>query len=219
VGFEDAKRMVDEVAPLMPYMSRESRETIVIDMSDTIAERKQWTINDDEAEYVTTYRAKVEDWIKELAETHPVIHKIKNDEILTESDLQQLDDTLFNSELTLNESRLKQIYHRQNTSLVELIRNILGLYEFPSPEDTIKDAFQTFVIENNKHYTADQLNFIRTLQTVFLRKKHIEFSTLWNAPFTNFGTSAPMPMFSQEELNAFVNICNGVEREIFGLEA
>ncbi len=219
VGFEDAKRMVDEVAPLMPYMSREARETIVIDMSDTIAERKQWTIKDDEAEYVTTYRAKVEDWIKELAETHPVIRKIKNDGILTESDLQQLENTLFNSELTLNESKLKQIYHRQNTSLVELIRNILGLYEFPSPEDTIKDAFQTFVIENNKHYTADQLNFIRTLQTVFLRKKHIEFSTLWNAPFTNFGTTAPMPMFSQEELNAFVNICNGVEREIFGSEA
>lgn len=219
VGFEDAKKMVDEVAPLMPYMSREARETIVIDMSDTIEERKQWTIKDDEAEYVTTYRAKVEDWIKELAEIHPVIRKIKNDEILTESDLQQLDNTLFNSELTLNESKLKQIYHRQNTSLVELIRNILGLYEFPSPEDTIKDAFQTFVIENNKHYTADQLNFIRTLQTVFLRKKHIEFSTLWNAPFTNFGTTAPMPMFSQEELNAFINICNGVEREIFGSEA
>jgi Type I site-specific restriction-modification system, R (restriction) subunit and related helicases len=219
VGFEDAKRMVDEVAPLMPYMSREPREAIVIDMSDTIAERKQWIIGEDESEYITTYRAKVEDWIKELAETHPVIRKIKNDEILTENDLQQLENTLFNSELTLNESKLKQIYHRQNTSLVELIRNILGLYEFPSPEETIKDAFQTFVIENNKHYTADQLNFIRTLQTVFLRKKHIEFSTLWNAPFTNFGTTAPMPMFSQEELNAFINICNGVEREIFGSEA
>jgi type I restriction enzyme R subunit len=219
VSFEDAKRMVDEIAPLMPYMSREPREAIVIDMGDTIAERKQWTIKDDEAEYVTTYRAKVEDWIKELAETHPVVRKILNDEILTESDLQQLENTLFNSELTLDESRFKQMYHRQNTSLVDLIKHILGLYDFPSPEDTIKDAFQTFIIENNKHYSADQLNFIRTLQTVFLRKKHIEFSTLWNAPFTNFGTTAPMPMFSQEELNAFIDICNGVEREIFGSEA
>ncbi|QLC50208.1 DEAD/DEAH box helicase family protein [Methanolobus zinderi] len=219
VSYEDAKRMVDEIAPLMPYMSREPRDTIVIDMSDKIAERKQWVINEDEAEYVTTYRENVENWIKELAETHPVVHKIKNDEIITESDLQQLEDTLFNSELTLNESRLKQIYHRQNTDLVELIKHILGLYDFPSPEETIKDAFQTFIIENNKHYTADQLNFIRTLQTVFLRKKHIEFSTLWNAPFTNFGTTAPMPMFSQEELNAFIDICNGVEREIFGSEA
>ena len=219
VTFDDAKKMVDEIAPLMHYISNETRDTIVIDMGDTIAERKQWIIGEDEAEYVTTYMEKVENWIKEIAETHPVVRKIKNDEILTESDLQQLENTLFNSELTLNESRLKQIYHRQNTSLVELIRHILGLYEFPSPNDTIKDAFQTFVIEHNKHYTADQLNFIRTLQTVFLRKKHVEFSNLWNAPFTNFGTNAPMPMFSQEELNAFINICNGVESEVFGSEA
>ena len=219
VSFEDAKRMVDEIAPLMRYISKEPREAIVIDMGDTIAERKQWIIGEDEAEYVTNYMEKVENWIKELAETHPVVCKIKNDEILTENDLQELENTLFNSELTLNELSLKQIYHRENTSLVELIRHILGLYELPSPEETIKDAFQTFVIENNKHYTADQLNFICTLQTVFLRKKHIEFSTLWNAPFTNFGTTAPMPMFSQEELNAFISICNGVEREVFSSEA
>lgn len=219
VSFEDAKRMADELAPFMPYMSKEPREVIVIDMGDTIEERKQWSIKDDKAKYVTTYRAKVEDWIKELAETHPAIRKIKNDEALTEKDLQQLENTLFSSELTLNESKLKQIYHRQDTSLVELIKHILGLYAFPSPEDTIKAAFDTYIVENNKHYTADQLNFIHTLQTVFLGKKHIEFSTLWNAPFTNFGTNAPMPLFSQEELNAFINICNGVEREVFSSEA
>lgn len=219
VSFEDAKRMVDEIAPLMRYMSKEARETIVIDMGDTIAERKQVIIGEEKPEYVTTYMERVENWIKELAETHPVVQKIKNDEILIESDLQQLEDTFFNSELILDESKLKQMYYRQNTSLVELIRHILGLYELPSPDETIKEAFQTFVIENNKHYTADQLNFIRTLQTVFLRKKHIEFSTLWNAPFTNFGTTAPMPMFSQEELNAFINICNGVERELIASEA
>lgn len=219
ISFDDAKMMIDEISPLMRYMSNEPNETIVIDMGDTIAEKKQWFIGEDEAEYVTTYKEKVENRIKEIAETHPTIIKIRNDDILTESDLQQLENTLFNSELTLSDSRLQQILHRQNSTLVDFIRHILGLYELPSPEDTIKDAFQTFVIENNKHYTADQLNFIRTLQTVFLRKKHIEFSTLWNAPFTNFGTTAPMPMFSKEELNAFIDICNGVEKEIFASEA
>lgn len=219
IGFDDAKMMIDEISPLMRYMTKESRETIVIDMGDTIEERTEWVIGDEKAEYETSYMEKIENWIKKLAETHPVIIKIKSDEILTESDLQQLEDTLFNSELTLSESRLKQIFHRQSSTLVDFIRHILGLYEFPSPENTIKDAFQTFIIENNKHYTADQLNFIRTLQTVFRKKKHVEFSNLWNAPFTNFGTNAPMPMFSKEELNAFIDICNGVERDIFASEA
>ncbi|WP_327036692.1 type I restriction-modification enzyme R subunit C-terminal domain-containing protein [Methanosarcina mazei] len=79
----------------------------------------------------------------------------------------------------------------------------------------IKDAFQTYIIGNNKHYSSDQLNFILTLQTVFLKKKHIEYSTLWLPPFTNFGTTAPFPMFTQEELNSFIDICKGVEKDIF----
>ncbi|WP_327036956.1 type I restriction-modification enzyme R subunit C-terminal domain-containing protein [Methanosarcina mazei] len=79
----------------------------------------------------------------------------------------------------------------------------------------IKDAFQTYIIGNNKQYSSDQLHFILTLQTFFLKKKHIEYSTLWQPPFTNFGTTAPFPMFSQEELNSFIDICKGVEKDLF----
>ncbi|ATU08595.1 type I restriction endonuclease subunit R [Methanohalophilus portucalensis] len=219
VDFEDAKKMVDEIAPLMPYMAKEPRETIVIDMGDTIEERKEWILNEEEAEYETAYKEKVENWIQELADTHPVIIKIKNDEPLTENDLDELEETLYNSELSLDISKINQILQRNNSTLVDFIKHVLGLYEYPSPNHVIKDAFDTFIIENNKQYSADQLNFIRTLQTVFLRKQHVEFSNLWNAPFTNFGTNSPMPMFSKEELNAFIHICNEVEEEIFVSEA
>jgi len=220
IGFDDAKMIMDELSALMPNMMKEPRDTIVINMSDTIQERKQWILSDDnEPEYAVQYRKKIEDWIRELAETHPVIRKIKNDEVLTEADLQSLENTLHNSQFAVSESKFNEMYHIQNTTLVEFIRHILGLYDYPSPDEKIKDAFNTYIIENNKQYNADQLNFIRTLQTMFLRKKHIEFSNLWNAPFTNFGTNAPMPMFSQEELNAFVGICNGIERDLFTAEA
>lgn len=220
IRFDDAKMIMGELSSLMPNMMKEPRETIVIDMSDTIEERKQWILTDDnEPEYAVQYRKKVEDWIKELAETHPVIMKIKNDEVLTEVDLQSLESTLYTSEFDVSESKLNEVYHLQNTTLVDFIRHVLDLYDYPSPDEKIKDAFKTYIIENNKDYNADQLNFIRTLQTVFLRKKHIEFSYLWNAPFTNFGVNAPVPMFSQEDLNAFIGICNGVEKELFSVEA
>ncbi|AKB24774.1 Type I restriction-modification system, restriction subunit R [Methanosarcina sp. MTP4] len=216
VSFEDVQALLSEIAPLMPYMAKEPRETIVIDMGDHIAERKEWEIFEGkEPEYVESYKEEVEAWIQNLAETHPVVQRIINDETLTESDLQLLEETLQNSALSLNESKLNQLYRHRETPLVEFIRLILNLYSSPSPEEKIKDAFQTYIIESNKQYSADQLNFIRTLQTVFLQKKHIDFHTLWNPPFTNFGINAPMPMFSQEEINAFIDICNGVEKEIF----
>ncbi len=75
------------------------------------------------------------------------------------------------------------------------------------------------MIENNKHYNADQLNFIRTIQTVFMKKKHLEIADLWEAPFTNFGVNAPVPMFDENDLNAFIGICNGLRTELFKAEA
>jgi len=219
IDFDDAKMIIDELSSLIPNMMKEPRDTIVINMGDMIKKRKQWILGDDEPEYVVQYRKNIEEWIKELAETHPVVRKIKNDEILTESDLQSLENTLYNSQFNVSESKLNELYHSQNTTLTEFIKHILGLYNYPSPDSKIRDAFNTYIIENNKQYNADQLNFIRTLQTMFIRKKHIEFSNLWNAPFTNFGTNAPMPMFSQEDLNAFISICNGVEKDLFTAEA
>ncbi len=222
VSFEDVQLLLSDLAPLMPYMAKEPRETIVIDMSDIIAERKKWEISDgNDPSYVEAYRREVEARIKALAETHPAVRKIKNNEPLTDYDLEQLEETLLNADLTPDNPKLSShasltyLYPSRQASLVDFIRQVLGLYSSPSPDALIKDAFQTYIIGNNKHYSSDQLNFILTLQTVFLKKKHIEYSTLWLPPFTNFGTTAPFPMFTQEELNSFIDICKGVEKDIF----
>jgi Type I site-specific restriction-modification system, R (restriction) subunit and related helicases len=215
VCFEDVQAILSDLAPLMPYMAKEPRETIVIDMSDVITERKEWQISKEkEPDYMQAYRHKVEARIKELAETHPTIQKIRHNEPLAEYDLQLLEETLLTSNLNTDDFKLNSLYPSLNTSLVDFIRQVLSLYSSPSLEALIKDAFQTYIAENNKHYSADQLNFILTLQTVFLKKKHIEYSTLWQPPFTNFGTNAPMPMFTQKELNSFIDICRALKENL-----
>ena len=150
-----------------------------------------------------------------LAREHPAIYKIERDEVLTEDDLRKLEETLNSPELYITEDVLQKAFNQNRGTLVQFIKNILGLYKFPDPEVRIKDAFNTYVIENNKHYSADQLNFIRTLQTVFAKKKHIEYSELFDAPFTNFGVNAPMPMFTEVELQDFIKICIRLEKEIY----
>ncbi len=225
VSFEDVQLLLSDLTPLMPYMAKEPREMIVIDMSDIIAERKEFWISDGkDPAYVESYRREVEARIKALAEAHPAVRKIKNNEPLTDYDLEQLEETLLNVNLDPDNPKintqsslknLTNLYPSKQASLVDLIRQVLGLYSSPSPDTLIKEAFQTYVRENNKQYSADQQNFILTLQTVFLKMKHIEYSTLWLPPFTNFGTTAPFPMFSQEELNSFIDICKGVEKDLF----
>ncbi len=216
VSFEDSQMLISEFAKLMKYMAPEPRKTIVLDMDDMIQQRKLIEFGPDaKQEYVKVYKEKVEDRIKRLADEHPAIMKIRNDEALTEDDLRDLELTLNNPELYITEDVLQKVFNQNKGTLVQFIKNILGLYKFPDPKERIRDAFNTYIIENSRHYSADQLNFIRTVQTVFSRKKHIEYAELFDAPFTNFGINAPMPMFTENELNDFINICGVLEKEIY----
>ena len=54
------------------------------------------------------------------------------------------------------------------------------------------------MIENNKHYSADQLNFIRTIESVFAKNHRLAEEDLRGPRLTNFGTDAPRPMFPED---------------------
>lgn len=71
------------------------------------------------------------------------------------------------------------------------------------------------MIANNQSYNADQINFLRAIQTVFAKKKHIEYADLFDPPFTNFGTQAPVPLFSKEQLIDIIKLCDELENEVF----
>ncbi len=216
ISFDDSQMLIKELAGLMRYMSKEPRKTIIIDQEDLIQSREKIVFGPDcEETYVSVYKEKVEEKIRRLAEEHPALRKIKQGEELDERDLRSLEETLNSPELFINEETLRKTYRQRTGTLVQFIKKVLGLYEFPQPEERIWDAFQTYIIENNRNYTADQLNFIRAIRSVFAKKKHLDYGDLFDAPFINFGARAPMPMFSEDELKSFIKICGSLEEELF----
>jgi len=217
ITFEDCQMLMNEFAELMRYKRSEPRPQIVLDLDDVIKERKIIEFGpDSREEYVHVYKEKVEMKIKNLATYHPTIRKIIADDVLTEEDLEYLERVLNSPEFDyVTEDILQRTYNQSKGTLVQFIKSILGYYKFPDPEEKIKEAFQTYIIENNRQYSADQLNFIRTVQSVFVRKKHIRMADFYEAPFTNFGIHAPTPLFSQDELDDFVALCGEMEGELF----
>ena len=213
ISYEDAQKLGREFAPLMRYKLPEPRPTITLDIDDVIQEAGTIEFGPLPSQmYVKTYLEKVEQRIKELADKHPTIMKIKNDEILTEDDLKNLETTLDGPDLYITEKTLQKVF-RQKGTLVQFIKTVLGLYKFPDPKTKIVDAFKTFMVEKN-YLNADQVNFLRTIQTVFMKKHHIEYSDLFEPPFTNFGTTAPIPLFQDEDLKEIIQICTALEGEI-----
>jgi len=213
VTIDDLFKIRDELTDLMSFKQPDPTPQIVIDMGDIVKQRTLIEFGPDRnEEYVDTYQAKVEKKIKEIAESEPVVQKIRNDEALTESDLEQLEKTLNAPDLFITEDNLKKIYSEHRGTMVQFVKKILGLYEFPDPKEKIKEAFSTFVIEKN-YLNANQVNFIRTLATVFSSTKHVELETFFNPPFTNIGS--PTSLFKKEELEEMVGLCNKLEIEVF----
>ncbi|MEE9223968.1 MAG: type I restriction-modification enzyme R subunit C-terminal domain-containing protein, partial [Thermoplasmata archaeon] len=215
---EDAQMLLEEFAPLMKYSRPEAREPIVLDIDDIMEKREvveYGPVMSPRTDFIKDYQAKVEKRIKRLAAEHPTIQKIKRDNILTEKDLHELERALNSPELFITEENLQKVYRQHRGTLVQFIKKILGLYEFPDPNKEIEEAFKTFMIEKN-YLNADQVNFLRTIQTVFAKKHHIEYSDLFEPPFsTSFGTKAPIPLFQKQDLEAVISMCQGLEQEVF----
>ena len=211
ITFNDTQLLIKEFGPLMKYRVPEKREQIVVDLYDSVTQRKVVEfLKEDTSQYVVDYKGRIESKIKELVNSHPTIQKIIRKEKITEDDLLNLEETLNKMGLNFSEYLLQEFYQG---SLVQFIKEILGLYSKESAQSTVKEAFETFMIENNKQYNADQLNFLKTLQTVFLSTKHVSMDMLFEAPFSNFGL-LPTELFEEEDLKKIIDLCNKIASEM-----
>lgn len=213
--FDETIAIIDELGPLMVYKRADEVPKITLDIGDIIQQRRLIEFGPmPNQEYIEVYKKKVENRIRELAENHPTIQKIKEDNVLVEADLQNLEKTLNSPELYITEDTLRKVYERHNGTLVEFIKVVLGLYKFPDPKQRIAEAFRTFMVENSEKLMADQIRFLRAVQTTFEAKKHIEYRDFFEPPFTNIG-NAPIPLFTKDELMGVLRLCNTLENEVY----
>ena len=212
ITIEKICQIRDELSPVMVYQQSEPVQTILIRMDDVIQQRDTIRYGP-ERESVDSqiYIEKVEKKIRELAESNPVILKIKNDEQITQADIESLADTLNSSELGITDKTLSKAYNTPKRDIVEFIRHILGLVKLSNKEDMIGEAFAGFLL--SKKFNPEQINFIRILEALFLSKRNIEYVDFFNLPFSNMGKSATS-FFEKEELLEMVKFCKILERGV-----
>ncbi len=215
ISYTDISILEKEFAPLMPYKRKEPRAMIVLDIDDVVQQRKLIEFAPDgKEEYVDVYKRQVEEKIYGLANSDPTVMKIKEGTPIYGEDIEKLEENLNSADLYINEKNLQKIYEQKGT-LTEFLKHILNVKKLKTPEEKIDEEFRNFIARHNQVYSADQINFLRTLQTVFVKKKHIDFGDLFEAPFTNFGVNAPMPLFEEQELKELVGLCQKLEKEAF----
>jgi type I restriction enzyme R subunit len=70
----------------------------------------------------------------------------------------------------------------------------------------VQRQFEGYITQHQ--YNADQIRFLRAVQSVFLEKRKLETADLYEPPLTNFGADAVEKWFSEKEVTEMVEFAN-----------
>lgn len=149
-----------------------------------------------------------------VVENHPVLQAIARGQPVDELQLLELERTLqreLTGDLEATPENLRKAYGVQVNSFLEFVRGVLELDALPDYESIVGSQFQRFITTH--HYNADQIRFLRAVQTVFLQKRRLALADLYEAPLTNFGENAVERWFSQQDIDDLLKMTEKISIE------
>lgn len=84
-------------------------------------------------------------------------------------------------------------------SLIEFLPRVLGLDGIPDYAEIVQRQFQAFIATH--HFNADQIRFLRAVQSVFLqRRRRLVRADLYDPPMSAFGDNAVGRWFTEPQV-------------------
>lgn len=172
------------------------RETIIVGPEGLAIDRK-------------TYQEKWVDKIVELRKTDPIVQKIFAGREVTEQEWESLARRLNSPEYYFDEKTLRKAFEQPTGSLTDFIHAALGQYKFPSREERIVTAFNSWVAEHSDSIKPEQAQMLRLLQARVLAGDRIEMRMFSQPPFSLWGGRVRMEqLFGKENLIKIVEELN-----------
>ncbi len=210
-SFETLNQIRDTLAE---EMKKKKKEVDILELDylhDFIAVRGYIMLTKSgEQMYVEQYRKLVEERILKLVANHPTIKAIQNGEQIDDWQLLELERTLTKElgegDLEVTPENLKKVFAHTADSFLGLVRQVLDMQYLPDYKDLVARQFETYVTQHN--YNADQIRFLRAVQSVFLQKRHLETADLYEPPLDMFGADAVERWFTEKEVDEVVEFAN-----------
>lgn len=201
---DDLNKVTDLLADQMKYRREKPNAFLMLDLPDYIEMRGFILLKGGtERVYVDEYKRRVEQGILELVESDPTIQAIGHGEPVTDKQLIELErtlqQTLGGAALELSEDNIRKAYGMKVGSLLEFLRELFDLDGVPDYGDIVRRQFEAFIATHP--FNADQVMFLRTVQSVFLQKRHMQLPDLYDAPsLTHFGDNAVERWFTGDQI-------------------
>ena len=197
------------LAGQMKYKRRQ-RSFLTLDLQDYIAISGYIMLTQTgEQMYVAEYRRQVEQRILDLVADNPAIQAIQRGQPVDDWQLLELERALqqaLGSELELSAENIRKAYGLKVDSLLGFLRQVLELDALPDYTQIVQHRFDEYITTHN--YNADQIRFLRAVQSVFLQKRRLQQADLYDPPLTNFGLDAVDKWFEEKDITELINFAN-----------
>jgi len=181
--FEDTDFLIREISPLMIYYQKEKKKLIRVDDPDFVLDVEEFKMEIKENPEFEKFKKS------------PLIQKMLKYGI-TWRELYRISNML----AKLNPSwTIEKIQREQD--FVLFLRNILNITDLPDPEYMIKQGFEKLINDRNKHYSSEQIKFLRILSSFFALNKRLERKDFTTHPLSE---ENPLAKFSEEELDEVI---------------
>ena len=155
------------------------------------------------------YQERWNETVVGLHRTDSAMQKIFAGEELIEEEWEALARRLNSPNFYFDEQRLRKAFEQPAGSLSDFIRAALGLYQFPTREERIEQAFRAWVAEHSASLKPEQAQMLNLLKARVLTGGKVEMRMFSQTPFSLLGGRVRMErLFGKEELARIVEELN-----------
>ena len=153
------------------------------------------------AESRRQYRRKVEQYVR-THQNHIAIHKLKYNQPLTPSDLEELERMLYESEEIESREKFEQSF-RDQMPLGVFIRRLVGL-----DQQAAKRAFGQYLEDSTLH--ANQIHFLNQIINYLTQNGVMSPGLLYESPFTDIHSEGLDGVFDDSDADKIVGIIRSI---------
>lgn len=200
--------LAEQLAPLMKYRDSlpQAASIAKFDLKDVIKTKETVEFGPEhEAVNVARYREMVEKMILELTNDNPLLQKVKSGQVISETEVAQLAETLYKQHPHVTEDLLRTVYKNRKANFVQFIRHILGIEILESFPEAVGKVFDQFIQEHS-YLSVRQMDFLNLLKEFILERETIQKRDLIQAPFTIIHPHGIRGLFSPAEIEEILQL-------------
>ena len=165
----------------------------------------------DKRDYVTNW----EQTIQTAVINDPTLQKIRDGELLTETEETELVRRLNTPRYYFNEDNLKRAYRSYNGNLIDFIRAALGILKLKSQEELLEENFRAWLVSHS--FAPAQAQYLSLLKNRGIAKGQITIDDLFLPPLSVLNAAGlGIELFGEQGLR---DIFDELNRSVFAVDA